>query len=193
MKSYYDILEVSEEASKEIIEKAYKTLAKMYHPDLQDAANKDSAEASMKKINEAYEVLINDEKRAKYDNLLKEEKSEEFLSKVKQYNEKHNIGRATGIISNANVNRVNNQNVGVPNQNTYRNNYYTYRTTYSNSPRSILKNIQALLITSGIIIVTLYFLWIIPPTRKWLIDIYNQNFIIQALVDMFMGNRINRN
>ena len=44
-KTLYEILEVSENASGEIIEKAYKTLAKKYHPDLQEEANKKQAEA----------------------------------------------------------------------------------------------------------------------------------------------------
>lgn len=50
MKNLYEILEVSETASKEIIEKAYKTLAKKYHPDLQETADKEKAEEMMKKI-----------------------------------------------------------------------------------------------------------------------------------------------
>lgn len=37
MKNYYEILQVNEKASQEIIEKAYKVLAKKYHPDLQEA------------------------------------------------------------------------------------------------------------------------------------------------------------
>ena len=36
MKNYYEILEVNENASKEVIDKAYKVLAKKYHPDLQE-------------------------------------------------------------------------------------------------------------------------------------------------------------
>ena len=44
METLYDILEVSRKASKEVIEKAYKTLAKKYHPDLQTAENKEIAE-----------------------------------------------------------------------------------------------------------------------------------------------------
>ena len=58
METLYDILEVSKKASKEIIEKAYKTLAKKYHPDLQNSDNeKKIAEERMKAINEAYSVL----------------------------------------------------------------------------------------------------------------------------------------
>ena len=39
MKNYYEILEVSENASFEVIEKAYRTLAKKYHPDMNSGSN----------------------------------------------------------------------------------------------------------------------------------------------------------
>lgn len=67
MKNYYEILEVSKNASQEIIEKAYKTLAKKYHPDTQTDDNKLWAESKFKEINEAYKVLSNIEKRKNYD------------------------------------------------------------------------------------------------------------------------------
>ena len=74
METLYDILEVSRKASKEIIEKAYKTLAKKYHPDLQmTEEDKKIAEEKMKKINEAYSVLGNEEKKAEYDYKLQQE------------------------------------------------------------------------------------------------------------------------
>lgn len=66
-KNYYEILEVDRNASHEIIEKAYKTLAKKYHPDLQDEFHKKEAEETLKNINEAYEILSNPEQRALYD------------------------------------------------------------------------------------------------------------------------------
>ena len=53
MKNYYEILEVDSKASPEVIEKAYKTLVKKYHPDLQNAINKNEYEEKMKEINEA--------------------------------------------------------------------------------------------------------------------------------------------
>ena len=40
MENLYELLEVSEKASQEIIEKAYKTLAKKWHPDLQEGSNR---------------------------------------------------------------------------------------------------------------------------------------------------------
>jgi len=57
MKNYYELLEVSEKASPEVIKKAYITLVKKYHPDLQPDDEKKSAEDKIKEINEAYEVL----------------------------------------------------------------------------------------------------------------------------------------
>ena len=53
--TYYDILEVSEKASQEVIRMAYKALCKKYHPDLYQG-DKSFAEEQMKKINEAYEI-----------------------------------------------------------------------------------------------------------------------------------------
>ena len=65
--NYYEILEVNKNASPEIIEKAYKTLVKKYHPDLQEDNMKKIYEEKIKKINEAYDVLSNSEKRKNYD------------------------------------------------------------------------------------------------------------------------------
>ncbi len=63
-KDYYKILGVGKNASKEEIKKAYKQLAKQYHPDL----NKEKgSEEKFKEISEAYAVLGDDQKRAQYD------------------------------------------------------------------------------------------------------------------------------
>lgn len=62
---YYEILEIERTSDKEIIKKAYRKLALKYHPD----RNPDdkSAEERFKQINEAYEILSDDEKRQIYD------------------------------------------------------------------------------------------------------------------------------
>ncbi len=66
-KDYYDIIGVKRQASQEEISKAYKKLARKYHPDL-NPDNKE-AEEKFKEMSEAYEVLKDPEKRKLYDSL----------------------------------------------------------------------------------------------------------------------------
>ena len=66
-KDYYKILGVSREASDAEIKKAFRKLAREFHPDV--AKNKKQAEERFKEINEAYEVLGDSPKRKKYDEL----------------------------------------------------------------------------------------------------------------------------
>ena len=70
MKNYYDELEVSKYASKEVITKAYKVLAKKYHPDMANENQKQEAEERFKKISVAYETLSNENSRKAYDEEL---------------------------------------------------------------------------------------------------------------------------
>lgn len=66
-KNYYDLLEVSKNATDEEIKKSYKKLAKKYHPDL-NPGNKE-AESKFKEISEAYAVLSDPDKRREYDSV----------------------------------------------------------------------------------------------------------------------------
>src|SRR5881409_2380763 len=69
-KDYYQILGVKKSSSEEEIKKAYRSLAKKYHPD-KNKGNKE-AENKFKEISEAYAVLSDKEKRQQYDRLGRE-------------------------------------------------------------------------------------------------------------------------
>ena len=64
-RDYYDILGIDRNATEGDIKKAYRTLAKKYHPDLNPGDKE--AERRFKEINEAYQVLGDEQKRKKYD------------------------------------------------------------------------------------------------------------------------------
>lgn len=68
-RDYYETLGVPRTATAKDIKRAYRRLARQHHPDLQTSAERDKAAERFKEINEAYEVLSDEEKRAKYDRL----------------------------------------------------------------------------------------------------------------------------
>ena len=112
-KNYYDILQINKNATPEIVEKAYKTLVRMYHPDLQEGANKQEYEEKLKLINEAYETLSNEQKRKQYDLEL------EQIEQMKRQQE--NVENSYSNFNNSyNPNVSNNQ---YQNPNNYNNNY----------------------------------------------------------------------
>jgi len=63
-RDYYEVLGVARNASKDDIKRSFRKLARQYHPDV---SKEPDAEAKFKEINEAYEVLSDDDKRARYD------------------------------------------------------------------------------------------------------------------------------
>ena len=64
-RDYYEVLGVDKSASDDVIKKAYRKLAKQYHPDLNPGDK--NAEAKFKEVNEAYEVLSDKDKKVRYD------------------------------------------------------------------------------------------------------------------------------
>lgn len=81
IRTHYDNLHVSPQASDEEIRKAYRRLSKQYHPDLNPDAD---ANRIMQLINQAYEVLSDPEKRAQHDRWIAEQKALQQAQQAQQ-------------------------------------------------------------------------------------------------------------
>lgn len=182
MITLYEILEVSEKASDEIIEKAYKVLAKKYHPDLQTPENKKSAEEKMKQLNDAYTTLSDKNKRAEYDTGLKRIREQEEIRKQNAIvNQSNNVQTRIVYTTNPNTQAQNN-NIRYTNQ--Y--NYSEIRRQYEKEKfKAKLINIRDICIAIIIILIIIGILWLIPPTRKMMVEFYEDNILLQAIVNAF--------
>lgn len=207
MKTLYELLEVSENASKEIIEKAYKVLAKKYHPDLQAEGEKLEAEKKMKQINEAYEVLSDETKRKEYDLKLTEERRQEEAKKQPQTSYSQNLDEQQyqtykkpmseqeyrEALKRQYQERREEQEKQRQMQEQYEQRYqqayegYLRSLGYKIKYKWTWKRFKDLMITIFIIIVICTILWFFPPTNKLIMDFYNSNSIVQAVIDT-IGN-----
>ena len=191
-KNYYQILEVDVNASFEVIEKAYKTLVKKYHPDLQENSLKNDSEEKLKLINEAYEVLSNEEKRKNYDLALQQEEMEkEKIKEEEIYKNFSNSSLANNIEKEReNNNNSNNNNINYINQieQARKQAYYDayiqdlknrgYKIRYKKTWKDYLKNIIAFFLT----ILVLFLLFQVPFIKNFLVSIYEENLIVKSLV-----------
>lgn len=201
MKNYYEILQVNENASKEIIEKAYKVLAKKYHPDLQiDEKNKKIMEKKLKEINEAYHILSDSFLKEQYDIELEKEKQEEYK---KMYGEqKYSTERGTHYQpSSPNPNAQpkrpkpqNNQAQQVtkkPQIGTLDSAIELVKELYHDRPKRqeykemTKKDIIAILLTIVVVLAIGLILWAIPFTNGWMKELLFENPLLQWIGSLF--------
>ena len=135
MKNYYDVLEVSRKASKDTINKIFKIHMKANHPDLFQGEEKIKAEEKSKELTEAYNVLSDDNERAKYDAELEAEESTQTNSKIESIIQENEylkqviakkdayISRLTGMDFENLNNQYNNVNYNNPYNQQYNPNY----------------------------------------------------------------------
>ena len=212
-KNYYDILQINQNASPEIIEKAYKTLAKKYHPDLQEESNKKEAEEILKEINEAYEILSNPDKKALYDQNLKNETiSQEDYEKMYVQNEElkeelNNLKNNTPNTQYSNINQENFEAIKKEEQELeYKRRQLQYQEQieqarqkayhdayiqdlknrgYRIKYKKSIKDYLKGIISIIIVIIILILLWHVPFIQNFFMNLYENNESIHYAVDFF--------
>lgn len=229
MVTIYDLLEVNEKASKEEIEQAYGKLILRYHknPKLTEQENAKN-EQVLNKLKIAYDILVDDEKRAKYDKDLAKKRAEELIKnvsvskeepektvvEVKQApvekvapiekplpevkseepvedeevelseQEKNELKKAAQQEFKENLKRVKKAEEEYNKAYNEAYNSYMRKLGYKVKEPLTLKRVLNTLIFIVAIVITSFIFWLIPPVRNLLIDLYNENIIIKALVDI---------
>lgn len=205
-KNYYDILQVNKNASPEIIEKAYKILAKKYHPDLQPEDQKKQAEEILKEINEAYEVLSTPEKKKDYDDSLLEEETQKHSESNSYYNhentgtnfnsipihelkyrQQQELLRQQKLQQEQQLQREKELAYQEQLQQAREKAYYDayiqdlknrgYKIRYKKSLKDYIKDFTAVILT----IFILFLLWQIPFVQNFFLQLFEENEILSAL------------
>lgn len=187
MKNYYETLELNKKASKEVIEKAYKALAKKYHPDIYTGTKKDYAEKKLKEINEAYEVLSDEFLKEQYDTQLQKEEMKYYseIYNQKEENErqkkdkeqkeaeelnakmrKHKVGSFVGLIELT--------------KEVFKN-----KNKRDEIKELTKKDIIAIILTIIIVILIGIALWYIPFTNGWMRELLFENPIFNWIAGLF--------
>lgn len=207
MKNYYEILEVNENASPEVIEKAYRTLVKKYHPDLQNNEKRLEYEKKMKEINEAYSVLSNDYKKTTYDEQLKNATvTKEEYQKILQENAilKKRLGKVNQNVQNIQKpQNIQNKNIEYTNNtiinmgrvfqeeikrvaNSGNQEKYTQETPSKKfKPKHELKYYRKYIILIICVILACILIYQIPVVKNFFAQLYEKNIIFRAIVDVF--------
>ena len=188
MNNYYEILEISENASPEVIERVYKLLAKKHHPDL-NPNNQKEAEEKFKLITAAYDVLSNPEKRKEYDEELKASRAvtqSTYTSSQPYYGDDSNMTTAQKqAVEQANLEYEKNK--------AYNDAYYNalkrmgVQPKTKDSPRETWNKIRSIGLTIFFVFILFVILLNIPYTRQKMNNIYYNNGPIRMIVDFLTG------
>lgn len=159
MKNYYEILGISKTATADEIKKAYRNLAFKYHPD-RNSGDK-AAEEKFKEINEAYDVLSDEKKRADYNSFGTS--NSHYSGTNNSYNRNNDFTNEETFWNWFNGNASN----SYGNNNSYRNYYYQSTNSYNKkeddvSRKSLFKTLlyKILQVFVGLFLTNV--LWIIP-------------------------------
>ena len=189
MKNYYEILEVNEHASIEVIEKAYRVLIKKYHPELYEGEKKQYAEKRTRDINEAYRILSDEFLKEQYDAELKREQVEEYVKEQESMQERINRNNQNMRRQRAQTSprqqreqiKQNNQKEQTHQIGTFGGAVALVKEIFKNKPKKIsfkdLTKIDmyAILLTIAILIILGIILWFIPFTNGWMRELIFEN------------------
>ena len=207
MKNYYEILEVDKNASQEVIEKAYRTLVKKYHPDLQQGTKREEYSEKIKEVNQAYDVLSDELQRAEYDETLENDKvtQEKYVKTLQEnYQLRQQINRMEqqqlykqqieaqkkqcvdqGSIMN--MGRVLKEQIDAAREKAYQDAYIDdmksrgYKIRYKHTIKDYLK---ALIFVIAIIFIC-FLIYQLHPVKQYFQNLYAENVIFHSIIDIF--------
>ena len=210
MKNYYEILEVDKKASPEVIEKAYKTLVKKYHPDLQNEENHAEYEEKMKEINEAYSVLSDDFKKSNYDEQVKEttisieeynrlvQENQNLRAQIENINAQYNRSNVTNkTVNNNQTNTRNDDTISRMSRVMYENIKQARAQAYNDAYEQDMRNrgykiqykhdLKYYIKFIGCLCVVILFFWLIyqiPIVKRFFVKLYEENVVIQTIINI---------
>lgn len=187
MKNYYEILEVNQKASKEIIEKAYKVLVKKYHPDLYSGEKQKYAEKKIKEINEAYNILS--------DEFLREQYDREYERNKYQQQGEQNMSKNNKQASKQSERRKIKQQEKRPKVGSFASMFDLTKQLIHDLAKSkerraeikeiTKKDILAIALTIIVVIIIGVILWFIPFTNGWMRELLFENPIFNWIGGLF--------
>lgn len=194
--NFYEILQVDKKASQAVIEKAFKVLAKQYHPDAQPEDKKEWAEQHFKELNNAYEILSNEEKRTEYDKtLINETINTQLLQDMKDFQEelimknKHLSNLVTELQHKLQLYENTQTFTGyksyIPPNQQHKNTENTPPPSPKREKNHAMKSFISFLLTLLIALIVFIVLWFIPFTHNFFINLYENNPVIKGIVDLF--------